>query len=255
MQLPLENERGLRCGTNLADNLGQRMVFRAFLPSANSWGSDEAATGGRMPGLCQRAWLLLVLLVALLTWHIRPQHGRVVIDTQPSRDHAIAARTPGAPALPRSQPQQHDSAPEPRAAPEQLPEWAVDHEPRTRSLLRLYPRLAATRSQRLRSVPSIDALGGCPGNCSGHGQCQSQRGTVGVWSTRCACAPGWNGTACEVRDASPCNTPHGGRVLSRCAARCQASQLVSPSVTTTLLAGSSWPTHLLARVTVGISDL
>ena len=156
-----------------------------------------------MPGLCQRAWLLLVLLVALLTWHIRPQHGRVAIDTQPSRDHAIAARTPGAPALPRSQPQQHDSAPEPRAAPEQLPEWAVDHEPRTRSLLRLYPRLAATRSQRLRSVPSIDALGGCPGNCSGHGQCQSQRGTAGAWSTRCACAPGWNGTACEVRDASP----------------------------------------------------
>ena len=174
-----------------------------------------------MPGLCQRAWLLLVLLVALLTWHIRPQHGRVVIDTQPSRDHAIAARTPGAPALPRSQPQQHDTASEPRAAPEKLPEWAVDHEPRTRSLLRLYPHLAATRSQRLRSVPSIDALGGCPGNCSGHGQCQSQRGTAGAWSTRCACAPGWNGTACEVRDASPCNTPHGGRVLSRCAAHSQ----------------------------------
>ena len=66
-----------------------------------------------------------------------------------------------------------------------------------------------------RAVPGIDALGGCPGNCSGHGQCQSQRGSTGAWTTRCACAPGWNGTACEVRDASPCNTPHGGRVLSR----------------------------------------
>ena len=177
-----------------------------------------------MPGLCQRAWLLLVLLVALLTWHIRPQHGRVVVDTQPSRSHGhtIPARQPGAAALPQSQPQQQlDSAPEPRADPEQLPEWAVDHEPRTRSLLRLFPHLAASRSQQQRrSVPGIDELGGCPGNCSGHGQCQSQRGTAGVWSTRCACAPGWNGTACEVRDASPCNTPHGGRVLSRCAGHC-----------------------------------
>jgi hypothetical protein len=175
-----------------------------------------------MPGLCRRAWLLLVLLVALLTWHIRPQHGRVVVGTQPSRGHNIAARTPGALALPRSQPQQHDSAPEPRAAPEQLPEWVVDHDPRTRSLLRLYPHLAAPRSQQQRrSVPGVDELGGCPGNCSGHGQCQPQRGTAGVWSTSCACAPGWNGTVCEVRDASPCNTPHGGgRVLSRCAGRC-----------------------------------
>ena len=170
-----------------------------------------------MSGICQRAWLLLVLLVALLTWHIRPQRGRVIVGTQPRRDHAnAAALTPEAPTPPRPQPQQHDAAPEPWAAQE-LPEWVVDHEPRTRSLLRLHPRLAAPRPQRLHSLPGVDELGGCPGNCSGHGQCQSQRGLAGLWSTHCACAPGWNGTACEVRDASPCNTPQGGRVLSRCA--------------------------------------
>ena len=168
-----------------------------------------------MRGLCQRAWLLLVLLVGLLTWHIRPQHGRVVVDTHPSRDHTIPAGSPGAAAThAHSLPQQHGRASEPRAAAEEVPEWAADHEPRTRSLLRLFPHLlerhvhgASEPSGPRRAVPGIDALGGCPGNCSGHGQCQSQRGSTGAWTTRCACAPGWNGTACEVRDASPCNTP------------------------------------------------
>ena len=200
-------------------------------------GTSHAAEPTRsMRGLCQRAWLLLVLLVGLLTWHIRPQHGRVVVDTHPSRDHTIpagvgsspgAAGSPGAAAThAHSLPQQQGRASEPRAAAEEVPEWAADHEPRTRSLLRLFPHLlerhvhgASEPSGPRRAVPvvvpGIDALGGCPGNCSGHGQCQSQRGSTGAWTTRCACAPGWNGTACEVRDASPCNTPHGGRVLSR----------------------------------------
>ena len=196
-------------------------------------GTSHAAEPTRsMRGLCQRAWLLLVLLVGLLTWHIRPQHGRVVVDTHPSRDHTIpagvgsspgAAGSPGAAAThAHSLPQQQGRASEPRAAAEEVPEWAADHETRTRSLLRLFPHLlerhvhgASEPSGPRRAVPGIDALGGCPGNCSGHGQCQSQRGSTGAWTTRCACAPGWNGTACEVRDASPCNTPHGGRVLSR----------------------------------------
>ena len=95
-----------------------------------------------MRGLCQRAWLLLVLLVGLLTWHIRPQHGRVVVDTHPSRNHTIPAGSPGAAAThARSPPPQHGRASEPRAAAGEVPEWAADHEPRTRSLLRLFPHL------------------------------------------------------------------------------------------------------------------
>ena len=100
-----------------------------------------------MRGLCQRAWLLLVLVVGLLTWHIRPHHGRVVVDTHPSRDHTIPAGSPGAAAVhAHSLPQQHGRASEPRAAAEEVPEWATDHEPRTRSLLRVGGPLCETRA-------------------------------------------------------------------------------------------------------------
>ncbi len=166
--------------------------------------------------LCQRAWLLAVLLVALLTWHIRPRSGPVVIvETQPARGGAVQLPE----ALRQQQPPPQPAVREARA-PDRVdaPGWVGDHEPRTRSLLRRVQLAAA--AQRPQAVPGVDGLGGCPGNCSGHGQCQAQRGITGRWATRCACAPGWNGTACEVRDASPCNTPQGGRVLSRCAGHC-----------------------------------
>jgi len=103
------------------------------------------------------------------------------------------------------------------------PAWVEDHEPRTRALLRLFALLPADTSRGLGGVPAVGSLGGCPANCSGHGQCHAQRGGVAAaWAARCVCAPGWNGTACEVRDPSPCNTPQGGRVLSRCAGACDA---------------------------------
>ena len=58
-------------------------------------------------------------------------------------------------------------------------------------------------------------------NCSGHGQALSvRRGSDGGWARRCLCAPGWQGEVCGVREDSPCNTPEGGRVLTRCAGTC-----------------------------------
>ena len=80
-------------------------------------------------------------------------------------------------------------------------------------------------------APVAAATGGaaclpaCSPNCSGRGVCLAERvppaaGAAPSCRSRCACAPGWDGAACETRDPSPCNTPEGGRVLSRCAGAC-----------------------------------
>ena len=97
--------------------------------------------------------------------------------------------------------------------------WAAggDFAARYRCMLQLPPPRA--RSQP-RAVASGAAPRACEGNCSGRGQCQPSRGPDGVWGVRCACRPGWAGERCEVRDASPCNAPEGGRVLTRCAGHC-----------------------------------
>ena len=88
------------------------------------------------------------------------------------------------------------------------------------TLLRLtpLPEDAAPTSR----VPRIKELPACTSGCSGHGQCQPARGSshADSWTARCACRPGWSGERCEIRDASPCNTPEGGRVLTRCAGSC-----------------------------------
>ena len=72
----------------------------------------------------------------------------------------------------------------------------------------------------LQSAPVWEATSFCPANCSGHGQCHFIRTGGNGWSRRCACNPGWGGEACERREGSPCNTPAGGRVLTRCAGTC-----------------------------------
>ena len=64
------------------------------------------------------------------------------------------------------------------------------------------------------------AVTGHVGNCSGHGQALVLRSGSDGWAHRCLCAPGWKGEACELREDSPCNTPEGGRVLTRCAGTC-----------------------------------
>ncbi len=109
----------------------------------------------------------------------------------------------------------HDVAPPvvARAAPP----WASAHSPRARDLLRT-AALTAGVSQQL---PPPHAHR-CAGNCSGHGACHALHTLTG-WVPSCVCAPGWSGPQCGSPAPSPCNTPEGGRVTSRCAGHCDAT--------------------------------
>ena len=99
---------------------------------------------------------------------------------------------------------------------------ASDFSPRTRLLLGL--RMPSRRQrQRLagRFAPMQTTPVDCRDGCSGRGSCHrvpTRSGTLAY----CLCPPGWAGEACQLRDDSPCNTPDGGRVPSRCAGTCDA---------------------------------
>ena len=110
--------------------------------------------------------------------------------------------------------------PSPAMASSSLSPWDAELNVHYRGLLEL-PMVVNTTG--LRSAPSsvVHNASSCASLCSGHGLCLPVRtGVRAVWSMRCACRPGWVGERCESRDASPCNTPEGGRVLTRCAGSC-----------------------------------
>ena len=103
-------------------------------------------------------------------------------------------------------------------APQLLSPWDAELNAHYRTLLQLPPLSLGSRSHD--PLPRVNASG-CASLCSGHGNCHHTRsGSRGQWTLRCACHPGWSGERCDLRDASPCNTPEGGRVLTRCAGRC-----------------------------------
>ena len=137
--------------------------------------------------------------------------------------HRTYVRAPSAPALAgRAQPLrverrvQHSLSAHPREEP--LSAWDAELNAYYRGLLRLPP---ATSDASVHAQHQRPAANGSVALCSGHGQEQPvQGGPRGEWVLRCACHPGWNGLRCQDRDASPCNTPEGGRVLSRCAGSC-----------------------------------
>lgn len=100
----------------------------------------------------------------------------------------------------------------------------LDLSNRNRELLGRRPprgRQTAPRPSARRTSPHLSSSAHllCPKNCSSRPSCHRVRAGSRIFSY-CLCQPGWSGEACERRDASPCNTPDGGRVLSRCAGTC-----------------------------------
>ena len=106
----------------------------------------------------------------------------------------------------------------PSPPPSQLSAWDAELNAHYRAMLRLpYPA-----KDQIGVPPTVNASSGCGNLCNGRGRCYPARcGSTGQWTLRCACHPGFDGDHCERRDPSPCNTPEGGRVLTRCAGHCR----------------------------------
>ena len=106
----------------------------------------------------------------------------------------------------------------PPPSPMALSSWDGGLNARYRALLRHASRRHDDDGRLDGRRRAVLVLGG---NCSGNGRPMNVRNRSGSeWATRCLCAPGWSGAACETREASACNTPQGGRVLTRCAGTC-----------------------------------
>jgi len=154
------------------------------------------------------ATLVTVATVLLLCVYASQRTPRVPVRITPA---AIATAGAASLAAPPEQEQEHEHAC-----------WSGgnDFDARIRCMQQQLSLPAAGVPRGVATIPSVFSLGGCAANCSGRGQCQAVRGWLGAWVPVCSCRPGWDGERCEVRDASPCNTYEGGRVLTRCAGSC-----------------------------------
>ena len=151
---------------------------------------------------------LAVLLGLILLSNAQPRRLLVLAPTPQNLDVDRSLSPP---------PGQLLQPPSPPPSSVILSPWDAELNERHRAML----RLPSVPPARIRSLPSVNASSGCADQCSNHGQCYPVRiGSSGAWALRCACRPGWEGERCERRDASPCNTPEGGRVLTRCAGSC-----------------------------------
>ena len=146
--------------------------------------------------------LLTTSVAALLLIFSATRHQHIVTSVIPTTPIAAAV----------------ESVEEPSAVT--LSAWDAELNAHHRTLLRLRPQIA---DRQLVDPPPAAGLNGSAIHCKGHGQLQPVRGGDGRWTLRCACDPGFTGAACELPDPSPCNTPEGGRVLTRCAGTCDES--------------------------------
>ena len=107
------------------------------------------------------------------------------------------------------------------AAKAPLSLWDAELNAYYRGLLRLPPLLVMGERSSAATLPvAVNSSSGAL-HCQSHGQAQPMRsGARGEWTLRCVCDPGWSGPRCARREPSPCNTPEGGRVLTRCAGTC-----------------------------------
>ena len=126
---------------------------------------------------------------------------------QPAPTAATAAAAAAAAALPRRQ-----IAPTLRHPPP--PSAARGVAVHSSSL----PRPTLHQPPHQRWAPSLWTPSPCPANCSSHGVCNLDVG-------ECACELGFAGDDCSQRDEFPCNIPEGDELVSRCAGRCDDTEL------------------------------